>query len=125
MMQLVQQTQSLNERLTRLEQLWEATRHDSVAQADGEDLLELRVQSARLAAELTRVTVELRSEIDDLARAAGLVPVEQRGGDTEPEADDVDRVEAVAAEGVIDLSTRRDRAHRPPGWRPIDPAGRP
>ncbi len=125
MMQLVQQTQSLNERLTRLEQQWEATRHDSVAQADGEDLLELRVQSARLAAELTRVTVELRSEIDDLACAAGLVHVDRHDDDdAEPGADDTERAEAIAAQGVIDLSSRRDRAHRPPGWRPIDPASR-
>ena len=124
-MNLVQQTQALNERLTRLEEQWEDRRHDTVAHADSEDLLELRVQSARLAAELSRVTVELRSEIDDLARATGVgQPARPTANDDDDDgprsADTID----AAIEGVIDLSSRRDRAQRPAGWRPIDPASR-
>jgi hypothetical protein len=62
---LAVQTQQLNDRLTRLEDRVEAGMRDAASQPDQQDLLELRLHSARLAAELSRVTVELRAEISE------------------------------------------------------------
>ena len=79
----------------------------------------VRKYSARLAAELSRVTVELRSEIDELARSrthdrsqrsierlAELAPDLARSPSSPPPPD------------VIDLSERR--ARQTTGWQPIN-----
>jgi hypothetical protein len=115
---LVVQTQQINDRLTRLEDRFEASVRDALDQPDQQDLLELRLHSARLAAELSRVTVELRAEINELA--AGLAGA--TGADdiappkvTERLAGDADEYEAM-----IDLREPegRARATTSPGWRP-------
>ena len=61
---LAVQASQLDHRLERLERRVDATVDDSLEQVTYDDLLELRVHAAKLAAELARVTVELRSEID-------------------------------------------------------------
>jgi hypothetical protein len=100
---LAVQTQQLNDRLTRLEDRVEAGMRDAASQPDQQDLLELRLHSARLAAELSRVTVELRAEINDLRDDA---PTSSRADDTE----------------LIDLreteQTLRPHVARGSGWRP-------
>ena len=61
---LVAQTEQLNERLTNLEDRFDAAM--STSDEVDTDLQDLRVNSARLAAELQRVTAELRSDIDEI-----------------------------------------------------------
>jgi hypothetical protein len=61
---LAVQAAQLDHRLERLERRVDATVDNSVEHVTYDDLLELRVHAAKLAAELARVTVELRSEID-------------------------------------------------------------
>src|SRR5690349_2317187 len=77
---LVVHAQQLDDRMTRLER-----RLDDHAEAalDGpthDDLLDVRLHSARVAAELSRVVVELRSEIEaaTLPRERPLTPHERR-----------------------------------------------
>jgi len=61
--------EQLDGRILRLEhQLEDATIHLPTQ----EDLLEVRVHSAKVAAELARVTVELRAEIEDRMAAAAV-----------------------------------------------------
>jgi hypothetical protein len=120
---LVVQTQQINDRLTRLEDRVDASIRDAMEQPDQQDLLELRMHSARLAAELSRVTVELRAEINELAAglsgATGADDILRPGhGDDEP----YDRAPADPddAEPVIDLRDETGRASTPrtSGWRP-------
>jgi hypothetical protein len=60
-----------------------------------EDILEVRIHSARVAAELARVTVELRAQIEQVAHAAAIgKPRDQRI--------------ATLAEQIIDLSDAFD-----------------
>jgi hypothetical protein len=61
--------EQLDGRLLRLERQLEVATIDLPTQ---EDLLEVRVHSARVAAELARVTVELRAEIEDRVAAAAV-----------------------------------------------------
>src|SRR3954447_16572100 len=56
----------------RLLQLERRVEDAAVATPTQEDLLEVRVHSARVAAELARVTVELRAEIDDKVAASAV-----------------------------------------------------
>ena len=65
------QLQSLDERLARVERLLADTEIDRLAQAEQGDLIDLRLHSARLAAELSRVTVDLQARIDTLASEVG------------------------------------------------------
>ena len=117
---LIRQTQQLNDRLSRLEERFEANLKASLSQADSNDLIELRLHSARLAAELSRVTVELRSEIDDLARSRSLAERSSRMAERHPEPSDVDvapPTTAPANTDVINLTERR--ARQSTGWQPI------
>jgi hypothetical protein len=117
---LLRQTQQLNDRLSRLEERFEANLKASLSQADSNDLIELRLHSARLAAELSRVTVELRSEIDDLARSRSLAERTSRMAERTPEPPDVDispPTTAPANTDVINLTERR--ARQSTGWHPI------
>ena len=117
---LLRQTQQLNDRLSRLEARFEANLKASLSQADSNDLIELRLHSARLAAELSRVTVELRSEIDDLARSRNHLDRSTRSIDRTPEASDAEPEPPVAAPShtdVINLTERR--ARQSTGWQPI------
>jgi hypothetical protein len=106
---LAVQTQQLNDRLTRLEDRVEAGMRDAAAQPDQQDLLELRLHSARLAAELSRVTVELRAEINDLRDDA---PASTRTDDTGP-VDDTELIDLREAEPPA-----RPHVARGSGWRP-------
>jgi len=54
--------EQLDGRIVRLERRFEEAAVDTPTQ---EDLLEVRMHSAKVAAELARVTVELRAEIED------------------------------------------------------------
>jgi hypothetical protein len=89
-------TQQLDGRVARLENRVDESDTKSLEVPSLDDLLDVRVHSARVAAELSRVTVELRAEIDTLtsvlSREGGprLVPV-------------ADRVRELADE-IIDLS---------------------
>jgi hypothetical protein len=117
---LLRQTQQLNDRLSRLEERFEANLKASLSQADSNDLIELRLHSARLAAELSRVTVELRSEIDDLARSRSVAERSSRMAERTPELSDVEvapPTTAPANTDVINLTERR--ARQSTGWHPI------
>ena len=107
---LAVQTQQLNDRLTRLEDRVEAGMRDAASQPDQQDLLELRLHSARLAAELSRVTVELRAEINDLR-------------------DDASPSSPVDDTELIDLREPEPPARPHPargsGWRPSRSTSRP
>ena len=116
---LLRQTQHLNDRLSRLEERFEANLKASLSQADSNDLIELRLHSARLAAELSRVTVELRSEIDDLARSRSLAERNNRMAERTHALSEVDAppIAAPANTDVINLTERR--ARQSTGWQPI------
>ena len=117
---LLRQTQQLNDRLSRLEERFEANLKASLSQADSNDLIELRLHSARLAAELSRVTVELRSEIDDLARSRSLAERSSRMAERSHEPSEVDVAPPTPTPvntDVINLTERR--ARQSTGWQPI------
>jgi hypothetical protein len=115
---LVVQTQQINDRLTRLEDRFEASIRDAIDQPDQQDLLELRLHSARLAAELSRVTIELRAEINEIAAASAgatgaddIMPTHV----AQQAAHEPDEVSPT-----IDLREAPDRSRsvRTSGWRP-------
>ena len=83
----------LDGRLERLERRLDDTVEAALDGPSHHDLLAVRLHSARLAAELARVTVELRGEIDRLAVRPELVH---------------DQRVRVLAETVLDLSDRID-----------------
>jgi hypothetical protein len=112
---VIRQTQQLNERLTRLEERVEASLKAALSQADSNDVIELRLHSARLAAELSRVTVELRAEIDELARTR--LHERNRGPERLAEPRREIAPPAPAPPDVIDLTERR--ARQSTGWQPI------
>jgi hypothetical protein len=119
---LLRQTQQLNDRLSRLEERFEASVKAALSQADSNDLIELRLHSARLAAELSRVTVELRSEIDEISRtrhqAERAVRANERSGElSEKSANTPAPSTAAPTPHVIDLTERR--ARNSTGWQPI------
>jgi len=87
--------EQLDGRLLRLERRLDDTAVDMPTQ---EDLLEVRMHSARVAAELARVTVELRAEID--AKVAASAAKESRL--------------RTLAESIADLSDSLDT--RPQDW---------
>jgi hypothetical protein len=113
---VIRQTQQINERLTRLEERVEASVKAALSQADSNDVIELRLHSARLAAELSRVTVELRAEIDELARARLHERSRAPERVAEPPRELVRPVPANQTD-VIDLTERR--ARQSTGWQPI------
>ena len=118
---LLRQTQQLNDRLSRLEERFESNLKASLSQADSNDLIELRLHSARLAAELSRVTVELRAEIDDLARSRSTSERSLRMAERAPDpSDEVVPLPATAPThtDVINLTERR--ARQSTGWQPIN-----
>jgi hypothetical protein len=95
-------SQQLDERLTRMEhrieELGSSDAHLEVPTQD--DLLEVRLHSARVSAELTRVAIELQSRIDDLAVRMPAVVAEDRR----------QRRARTLAETIIDLSDSMDTA---------------
>jgi hypothetical protein len=128
LLMLAMQTQQLNDRLTRIEERFETSLRDSMARPDQQDLLELRLQAARVSAELSRVTIELRSEINELASArAELIDLTATDAD-----DDSDDELTTAERSGMPLRRLDDHvavapAPRPPsrtsGWRPIRNTG--
>lgn len=122
---LVVQTQQINDRLTRLENRFDAVQRDAHEQPDQHDLLELRMHSARLATELSRVTIELRAEINELAKGLG-----DASGADDIAPPDLDRrpPEDDEREPLIDLRdppSPRPRAKHASGWRPARVPKRP
>ncbi len=102
--------QQLDNRMERLEHRVDESDTKSMEAPSIDDLLDVRVHSARVAAELSRVTVELRAEIDSLT--AGLA--RDGGNRMLPHAD---RVRELADE-IIDLSDGWElpvRRWEPPG----------
>ena len=128
---LAVQVQQLDDRLTRLEDRFEASRHEtlaanSVTVPDQQDLLELRLHSARLAAELSRVAMELRAEINELAQNRG----EVLDLTVIDELDDTDSSSPSAGtsphrridDPLLDLrepAPLRPRPRRTSGWKPV------
>ena len=60
--------QQLDDRMVRLERRIDEALEDAAKAPTHEDLLEVRMHSAKVAAELARVTVALRAEIDEAGR---------------------------------------------------------
>jgi hypothetical protein len=60
--------QQLDDRMGRLERRIDDLVDDAAKVPTHEDLLEVRFHSAKLAAELTRVTVALQAEIEEVGR---------------------------------------------------------
>lgn len=126
---LAVQVQQINDRLTRLEDRFETSLRDSMSQPDQQDLLELRLHSARLAAELSRVAMELRSEINDLAQSRGEVldltvvdDLDLRAPDdtVHPSAGPLPhrRIDDLVAE-LRETGAPRARPRRTSGWKPV------
>lgn len=113
LMALAVHSEQLDERLARME-----LRLDELGGAElglefptHHDLLEVRLHSARVSAELTRVAVELQGRIDDLAVQMPAVVAEDRR----------QRRARTLAESIIDLSdsldtTPVDLADEPGAW---------
>ena len=120
---LAMQTQQMNDRLTRLEDRFEASLRDSMSQPDQQDLLELRLHSARLAAELSRVAIELRAEINELAQSRGevidLTAIDELDSSTHPSVGGLPhrRVDDLVAD--VREPAPRPRTRRTSGWKPV------
>jgi hypothetical protein len=91
--------QQLSDRVDRIEQRVEESEMVAVNVPSHEDLIGVRLHSAKVAAELTRVSVELRAEIERVACS-----VEHHNGHGH-------RVRALA-ESIIDLSDNLDTLPR-------------
>ena len=108
--------QQLDERLARVEQglgarvadLEERAIDRGLDAATQDDLIEVQLHSARVSAELSRVAVELRARIDDLAvQMPGVISEDRR----------LQRARTLA-ESILDLSDSLDTA-------PADLSGEP
>ena len=99
-MALAVHSQQLDDRLARMEQRLDelATRDDTFELPTQDDLLEVRLHSARVSAEVARVAVELQARIDDLAVQMPAVVAEDRA----------QRRARMLAETIIDLSDSLD-----------------
>ena len=93
-------SQQLDERLSRMEQRLDVLASDErdLELPTQDDLLEVRLHSARVSAELTQVAVELQARIDDLAVQMPAVVAEDRRM----------RRARTLAETIIDLSDSLD-----------------
>jgi hypothetical protein len=99
--------QQLESRLDQLERrLDQREELDILRYPTLDDLLDVRLHSARVAAELTRVTVELRAEIDDVANR------------TTPKLTDEEQRAILLATSVLEMSDPMDTS-------PIDLEGPP
>src|SRR5690242_15598753 len=75
---LVVHAQQLDDRIGRLERRIDDDADAAVTLPTHDDLLEVRLHSARVAAELSRVVVELRAEIDRASAGPVLTPHQRR-----------------------------------------------
>ena len=90
--------QQLDDRLDRLERRLDASVEASIDAPTHDDVLEVRLHSAKVAAELARVTVELRAEMEQR-----ITHLEARHTPTARER----RIQQTA-ETILDLSDRLD-----------------
>jgi hypothetical protein len=91
--------QQLDDRLDRLERRLDTTIDASLDAPTHDDVLEVRLHSAKVAAELARITVELRAEMED--RITRFQPKPQ------PPTARERRIQTTA-ETILDLSDRLD-----------------
>jgi hypothetical protein len=101
---LVVHAQQIEGRLEKLERRIEEVSEDGLDAPSHTDLLEVRMHSAKVAAELARVTVELRGEIEEAVVRAN-----------EPSPEEL-RLRTFA-ESVLELSDRLDTIPRDQGTR--------
>lgn len=87
--------QQLSDRVDRLERRLEESEQASVVIPTTEDVMAVRLHSAKVAAELTRVSVELRAEIASVAASVATAAPHR------------ERVRTLA-ESIIDLSDSLD-----------------
>jgi hypothetical protein len=119
LMALAVHAQQLDERLARIEARLDADEAAAVAAAESQaletathdELLEVRLHSARVAAEVSRMSVELQARIDDLAVQIPPVVAEDRK----------QQRARVFAETVLDLADGLDTQYvdlrdAPGGW---------
>ena len=95
MVAIATHAEQLDGRILQLERRLEET---TIAAPTQEDLLEVRMHSAKVAAELARVTVELKAEIEDRVAASAVKESRLR----------------TLAESIADLSDALDTA--PQDW---------
>lgn len=116
---ILRELRRLNQRLDELQQRLDNCERQVFSQADSDDLIELRLHSARVAAEMSRVTVELRSEIETLAQQlpSGRSRPRPASAPTPDRAGAVDKA-VPSPSGVVDLTERR--ARQTTGWLPLD-----
>jgi hypothetical protein len=108
---LAAHAQQLDGRLEHLEHRLDQADEARLDAPTHDDVLQVRVHSARLAAELARVTVELRAEIEDAthaAHAAHAASVAVAASLAEAGDTPRDRRIATLAEQIIDLSDAID-----------------
>src|SRR4051812_12826088 len=123
---LAAHAQQLDGRIGHLERRLDEAEEARLDVPTHDDVLQVRVHSARLAAELARVTVELRGEIEDAthaAHAAHAASVSVAATVADVGNSPRERRIATLAEQIIDLSdsidtTPADLAHDsgPTGW---------
>ena len=94
--------QQLDDRLDRLERRLDASIEESVDAPSHDDVREVRLHSAKVAAELARVTVELRAEIEHQVTELRSHVAEK----AQPTARE--RRIQQTAETILDLSDRLD-----------------
>ena len=94
-MALAVHAQQLSDRVDRLERRLEETEQEASVIPTTEDVMAVRLHSAKVAAELTRVSVELRAEIESVAASVA------------QSAPHRERVRMLA-ESIIDLSDSLD-----------------
>src|SRR3954470_19335553 len=126
MVVLAAHAQQLDSRIGHLERRLDEAEDARLDMPTHDDVLQVRVHSARLAAELARVTVELRGEIEDAthaAHAAHAASVSVAATVADLGKSPRDRRIATLAEQIIDLSDSIDTmpadvAHQgaPTGW---------
>ena len=109
LLDLVNNLRELDDRITKLERSFEAL-GESAAGDDEEAVMELRLHTARLSAELSRTTVELRGRIAELAGRSGeeLAPTPQLAGDENFE------------DLTLDSPARAPTRPKTSGWQPAD-----
>jgi hypothetical protein len=109
LLDLVNGLRELDERVATLERRFDALGES--ASGDGEDaVMELRLHMARLSAELTRSTVEMKGQIAELAGRSG---------------DDLPASPALASDEAfedltVDSPARAPNRRRTSGWQPTD-----
>ena len=132
LLDLVNGLREITERVDVLEHHFDALGTTAATGADGEDVMDLRLHVARLAAEVSRVTVGLEARIAEVAGQAGVamtgdpvsanpttgatIPTPALAGDESFE--DLSADSPARARGVQSPSDSATR--RTSGWQPAD-----